>query len=100
MELEKRKGYLRELLRDTQRVRSKLLEAFGGDDAAPAVLESLDPWVFGNQCIIPILSKLLMGEPTDVDVMNFVAIANLSLNLQTEGTISGRYDPETEEIFS
>lgn len=77
------------------------MEAIGNDDASMAVAAELEPWLFDKtKCIVPALDKCLLGEPADIDVMNFSVIARYSTLLSGMAITSKRYDPEPEEIFS
>jgi len=101
MKLEERVKYLNHLLRDAQRVRSKLLESVGDDEVGQTILEEINPWLFGRKCIILPLTKCIdNGNPTDEDVYNFSIIAQRSPTLSLESVISKRKDPILEEIFN
>jgi len=100
MKIEQRREYLNKLLFDAQRCRSKLLESIGNDEASLAVLEDLEPWLFGKKCIIEPLRKCIDGEPSDSDVINFATVAKMSPNLTVSVAISKRKDPTIEEVLA
>lgn len=99
MNKEQRIKYLSLLLTDAQQCRSIYMESIGDDEASLAVAEELEPWLYGKKCIVEPLRRCLDGEPSDSDVVNFSSIARRSMQLKVRGIVSGRHDPELEEIF-
>ena len=95
MQLSARKQYLIDLLRDTQKARSDILE----QELPESLMEDLEPWLFGKKCLIGPLVKCISTGPSDIDVMNFASLARNSNALHLVGIFSKRKDPLPEDIY-
>ncbi len=98
---DQQRKYLEVLLRDCQRARSIHYESSGGQDAvAETVGELVEPWLYGEKCIVPALVKCLDGDNWDKsNVLNFSIIAQRSQVLRILGVNSKRHDPTIEELW-
>ena len=79
-----KKDYVQRLMRDIQKARSIFYEANGGDtphekEICDSIGETTEPWLFGKQCILPTLVKVLEGEIEDALVVNLSTIAQHGL---------------------
>lgn len=99
MEMTRKKDYLSRLLRDVQKARSVYYESNGNSEVAERVGAGLEPWLFGDNCILPALVKSIDGEPDDTAIVNFSHIATHSQMLRIIAIQSKRKDPTFEEIF-
>ena len=98
---EQQRSYLEILLRDCQRARSIHYESSGGRDmVAETGGELVEPWLFGDKCVVPALAQCLNSDDWDkANVMNFSAIAQGSQVLRILGVNSRRHDPTVGELW-
>lgn len=83
-----------------QKVRSIQLEAFGDLLYTEEMLESLDPWLFGEKCIIPALTLVARsGHLSPGDGMNLATVISRSPGLYAELTGQRIEVPEPIEFF-
>lgn len=60
-----------------QKTRSNLIEAMGDDEAAMKVNEALQPWLFGDRCILRATEIVLArGQVTAGELYNLLIICN------------------------
>ena len=101
MNKQEKRDYLTKLLVDDQKCRSNYHEAWGSDETAERVAADLEPWLFGEKCIVEVLGKVLNSENEldNTEIFNFSYIAQHSAMLQLMKILSKRRDPSLQEIF-
>jgi len=96
--------WLERILSCAQKARSIQLEAFGDLPGAEEVLESLDPWLFGEKCVIPVLIFVTRfvtksGRLRPGDGMNLVTVLQRSPGWGTEVMSQGIKIPGPMEFY-
>ena len=105
MKKELKRDYVQELIHDIQKARSIFYENNGSDtdhekEIADSIGEMSEPWLFGKQCLLLTLVKVVDTEIDDSLIMNLSAIAQHSQMLRILSVGSKRHDPTIEEIFN
>ena len=99
-----KRDYINRLIHDIQKARSIFYESNGGDTIhdkkiIETIGERSEPWLFGKQCVLPTLVKVLDTEIEDTLIANLSTIAQHSQMLSIIGVGSKRHDPTMSEIF-
>ncbi len=100
----RKRDYVQQLMHDIQKARSIFYEANGGGTAhekeiADSIGEIAEPWLFGKQCLLPALVKVLDGEIDNTLMVNLSTIAQHSQMLRIIRVGSKRKDPTIQEVF-
>jgi len=92
--------WLEQVLSCAQKARSVQLEAFGDLPEAEEVLESLDPWLFGEKCVLPALILVAKsGSLRPGDGMNLATVLHRSPGWGANVVSQGIEIPEPIEFY-